>query len=280
MPQKKGCIPWNKGLTREKDSRIKSSIRKIYFSDHEKDKIIFLYSKGLSPTEVGNKFGCSSHPIVDFLNSINLIRNLSEWRIKTAQQQKERIYQYSYNNISLKIIDGFINKKTKKLHSVAKIQTECNNCKKSFIITFNGYKSKLKHNNNIIYCNSCSRLLAWLRHDRRVKTSSQQKIICDMIGATLNYKINEMYTDMALENEKIIIEYDGWVWHGNKKIQARDRRRDEYLKSIGWKILRIKSNKKIPDKIQIENSLTILRNNKHTYTEIVLDDWGKTKTIC
>ena len=53
-----------------------------------------------------------------------------------------------------------------------------------------------------------------------------------------------IYVDMALENEKIIIEYDGWIWHGSKKIQIRDRRRDEYLKSIGWKILRIKSNKK------------------------------------
>jgi len=88
-----------------------------------------------------------------------------------------------------------------------------------------------------------------------------------------------IYVDMALENEKIIIEYDGWIWHGSKKIQIRDRRRDEYLKSIGWKILRIKSNKKIPNKIQIDNSLAVLRNNKHTYTEIILDDWGKTKTF-
>jgi len=191
MSQKKGCIPWNKGLTKEKDSRVKSSFRKIYFSDQEKKDIISLYrDQWLSPTEIGNRIGCSSHPIVDFLNSLNLRKSISEYRKKIAQQKKERVYKYIYNNTVLEIVDGYVNKKTKKLHNIARIQTKCNDCKKNFVITFNGYKSKLKHNNNIIYCNKCSHRRSWLKYDKFVKTSSQQKVICNMVGATLNYKIN------------------------------------------------------------------------------------------
>lgn len=276
MPNKKGYIPWNKGLTKETDSRVISSAKKIYFSDEDKKKIISLYIDGHSAAYIGEIMGCSSHPIGDYLVSVNLRRNYSEVRKIVSSRKRKRICEYVYDGKVLKVIDGYVDIESGKLHKKSKLQVECVLCNKVFEIKFSGYKSKLKHNNNVIYCNSCSHYMSWMKHDQNIKTSSQQKSICDMIGGELNYKISGLHVDIVLKNEKIIIEYDGWFWHG--KEQKRDRRRDEYLKSLGWRILRIKSNRKMPTKEQLDNSLSILRNNEHKYTEIVLDDWGVGKT--
>jgi len=55
----------------------------------------------------------------------------------------------------------------------------------------------------------------------------------------LNYPLSNVSLDIALfiDDIKIDIEYDGWYWH---KDQQKDRRRDEFLKSQGWKILELK----------------------------------------
>jgi len=112
-----------------------------------------------------------------------------------------------------------------------------------------------------------------------VRSSSQQLKIYNILlnkeyNVQYNYSLSRINMDMALfiDNIKIDIEYDSWKWHSGRL--AYDRRRDEFTKSQGWKILRIRSNKKIPDITQIEDAICKLITTDRTFCEIILDDWG------
>jgi Protein of unknown function (DUF559). len=87
----------------------------------------------------------------------------------------------------------------------------------------------------------------------------------------LEYPCGKCSLDCMLEinGVKIDVEYDGWFYHQDKN---RDFRRNCFVKSQGYKILRIKSNKNskediIPSKEQIINAIDYLLNN-HSYKEI------------
>lgn len=114
-----------------------------------------------------------------------------------------------------------------------------------------------------------------------IKTSSQQlKIYEYLIERYTDWEISinqligsSFYLDILMHKDEIDIdvEYDGYFWH----IQERDERRNEYIKSLGWKIFRIKSGYKIPDKEYLYKELDILISNNNYYAEIILDDWEK-----
>jgi very-short-patch-repair endonuclease len=108
-------------------------------------------------------------------------------------------------------------------------------------------------------------------------TSKQQREIFNKIKllydeVSLNHPVHTCVCDVAMfvDNIKIDIEYDGWYWHQDYQ---RDRRRDEYLKSQGWKILRIKSGHKMPTTEQLKDTISKLLYTERTYSEIILDDW-------
>lgn len=110
-----------------------------------------------------------------------------------------------------------------------------------------------------------------------VNTSSQQLEVFNMLNdkyfdCELNYPFEKFSLDIAVvvDNIKIDIEYDGWYWHQDSQ---RDRRRDEFLKSKGWKILRIKSGHKTPTHQQLEEKIKLLLTTDRTYTSIILGDW-------
>jgi len=110
-----------------------------------------------------------------------------------------------------------------------------------------------------------------------VRTSSQQLSVFDILlsegyNVKLNYPVSTVNIDMGLfsGDVKIAVEYDGWYWHQDAQ---KDRKRDEFLKSKGWKVLRIKSGKKLPSIERLNEQITKLLTSSHTYKQIVLDDW-------
>lgn len=122
--------------------------------------------------------------------------------------------------------------------------------------------------------------------DALIKTqniaSSQQKMIFGML--LKYYKERDVFLDMNyVENPfsldiiliygyiKIDIEYDSWYWHNKKS----DRKRDEVLKSRRYKILRIKSGRKIPDEELLLKEINELLNTEKKYCEIILNDWNQ-----
>lgn len=64
----------------------------------------------------------------------------------------------------------------------------------------------------------------------------------------------------------IDVEYDGWFWHQDKN---RDARRDNFVRSMGYKILRVKGNKKdlLPTQQEISEKVYMLLHG-YNYVEI------------
>ena len=81
--------------------------------------------------------------------------------------------------------------------------------------------------------------------------SKYQKRICTWLNGTLNYRISKYCLDIALIKEKIDVEYDGGG-HDLEVIMKRiskenfvqkEQKRNKFLISRGWKIIRIISKK-------------------------------------
>ena len=75
----------------------------------------------------------------------------------------------------------------------------------------------------------------------------------------------------TLPDESIAVEYDSWYWH----TPNRDRKRDEFLKSKGIKIFRIKSGKLVPRKESIKSSVDKLLFTSQMFSRITLKDWDE-----
>ena len=52
------------------------------------------------------------------------------------------------------------------------------------------------------------------------------------------YSIGPYTVDIAMPDHRLAIEADGTYWHGTAHQQARDRQKDGYLHSVGWRVLR------------------------------------------
>ena len=107
-------------------------------------------------------------------------------------------------------------------------------------------------------------------------TSSQQIKVYEMLrtkydNCELNKQCSKNILDcvVTIGNIKIDIEYDGSYWH---KDSQRDRRRDEVVKSYGYKILRIKGGHKLPTYEQLEEAIQYLLQDKNTFTTIKLNE--------
>jgi len=75
-------------------------------------------------------------------------------------------------------------------------------------------------------------------------------------GRTLN-------VDIALPNEKIVIEYDSIRYHSTLKNFYEDIEKTNKLTQAGWKVLRIISRDKLPGQAELDNYLDELRNGKN-----------------
>ncbi len=58
--------------------------------------------------------------------------------------------------------------------------------------------------------------------------------------------------DFAIPEKKICIECDGKFWHKNKN---KDRRRDYFLKSLGWKTIRFDDKQILENENLVKNEL-------------------------
>lgn len=108
----------------------------------------------------------------------------------------------------------------------------------------------------------------------KVFTSRQQVELCEMLkelygNCELNYPCGKFSLDcmVIVDNLCIDVEYDGWYWHRDKQ---RDRRRDEVVKSRGYKVFRIISDRKLPHIEQIQEKIIFLTTTTHYFTYLNL----------
>lgn len=110
-----------------------------------------------------------------------------------------------------------------------------------------------------------------------IPTSKQQlavyQICCEVYGeanVVLNKPLGRISLDIELKHNDCLIdiEYDGMYWH---KDELYDRRRDEFVKSNGYKVLRIRGGHQIPTSAQIKESIDYLVKDNHTFAKINLN---------
>ena len=147
-------------------------------------------------------------------------------------------------NVKKNISVGMIkSEKTKRL----KFEKNCLNCSKKMLLT------KYEYKNRIFCCISCSSKYTRKKflkehpdmHPNRLcagKKSYWQKTLYEnLVNKNANLKYEQIYDgywmDIVEPNKKINIEYDGIYWHNIDN----DINRDNALKNLGWKILRISS---------------------------------------
>lgn len=113
-----------------------------------------------------------------------------------------------------------------------------------------------------------------LANNGAVPTSSQQlklhQMLTEMYGACkLNVPCGRSALDCVIQVNgiKIDVEYDGAYWHQDAK---KDRRRDEYVKSQGYKVLRIVSDRNLPTQEQLAEKIDFLIITEHKFTSINL----------
>lgn len=104
--------------------------------------------------------------------------------------------------------------------------------------------------------------------------SGPQRELWKMLGGTLNHPAGNRYTiDVAITvgGVNIACEWDCHYWHRIfADTTAREVKRDTYLISQGWRVLRIKANIQLPTREQLDVAIQRLLDGD-TYTEIVLD---------
>jgi hypothetical protein len=113
-----------------------------------------------------------------------------------------------------------------------------------------------------------------------VPTSSQQLNIYDAMkkkygdeNVQLNLPLSNIALDIALsyEGQLFDVEYDCYYWHKEKNQQ--DRRRDEFTKACGYRVLRIKSGHLVPSIEEIHCKIEEMIRDDRKYSEIILSDW-------
>lgn len=122
-----------------------------------------------------------------------------------------------------------------------------------------------------------AKMLDTLCKNGECPTSKQQLELFEIIKnkysfVELNYPYSSCVLDIyiCINNIKIDIEYDGWYWHQN---QQRDIKRDRFLQSNGFKVLRIKSARQIPKEKEIFDAIDSLVKTDRIYKEIIMDGW-------
>lgn len=103
-----------------------------------------------------------------------------------------------------------------------------------------------------------------------IKTSEQQRWLAKITNGILNYKIGRFYADVALLEQRTVIEYDGWYWHKDKKEQ--DRLRTQEIIKEGWSVVHIKSRRELPS-LELICSAIELAKRQHC-VNIVMADWN------
>lgn len=141
-------------------------------------------------------------------------------------QGKHQVYQKSPNH-----------KKTN-----VKSKRVCIYCGKEFEV-YNCQLNRKTRNNGQFCSHSCTRryhnqLYVQSKPPTSIELAIQNKLDDLKIPHTTQLRQYIYLIDIALENQKIAIECDGDYWHSLPGRKESDKRKDKYLKSKGWKVIR------------------------------------------
>ena len=74
---------------------------------------------------------------------------------------------------------------------------------------------------------------------------------------------------LVLDGIKIDVEYDGWYWHKDRV--EKDKKRNYFLIRRGFKVLRFRAQKVVPNEEEIKNAIDYLVKDNHSIKIVNLD---------
>lgn len=109
---------------------------------------------------------------------------------------------------------------------------------------------------------------------RGVRVSAPQRRLAAVLGGEMNRRVGRVFVDVALRlgEIRVAVEYDSWWFHALRT--DRDRARVEALLKRGWRVLRIRSNSRLPDEEQLRTALERIQAGER-FVELTLPDWGR-----
>ena len=74
--------------------------------------------------------------------------------------------------------------------------------------------------------------------------SPLERMLADALDArgiayVREYRVSDIHVDFAFPERKLAVECDGHRYHSSRDDKARDAKRDAFLKSRGWRVLRL-----------------------------------------
>jgi very-short-patch-repair endonuclease len=77
-------------------------------------------------------------------------------------------------------------------------------------------------------------------------------IRCDYKGKIVpQYPLGPYWVDLAIPSRKLALECDGQAYHSSSKMKEHDRKRDAYMKRMGWKVMRFTYQDLLQDQLPI-----------------------------
>lgn len=113
-----------------------------------------------------------------------------------------------------------------------------------------------------------------LYRNGNVPSSGMERELCNLLHEMFgeencqdNFAVSRVNLDclVNLEGNLLDFEYDGYYWHKDR--EEHDRKRDYFLRNRGYKVIRIKGNKrdnKMPTKEQIQEAVDYLVKGNHS----------------
>lgn len=265
---------------------------KIFF---RKRRCIISYDDGLGDlcNECSQKIRAGKSRKIAHENNIkkdpDFNKKVQEKRIKTNLEKYGTEYACQNKEIIEKQKKTYLSNHTEYPFERKEIQNKIKNTMQN---KYGGYpmqvpeflqkaqNTNLKKYGNI--CSACNqeiknKQMQTMLKNNTVPTSSQQIEVYNILKkhythCIINKPLSNIFLDceVCVNNIMIDVEYDGRYWHQDS---VHDRKRDEFVKSNGYKVLRIKSNKLIPNENDLIKTIEKLSLSNHSYNEIILDDW-------
>lgn len=75
--------------------------------------------------------------------------------------------------------------------------------------------------------------------------SEAERRLLDLVSAArlpvprTNVRVHEFEVDAVWHDQRLVVEVDGFAFHGSRSAFERDRRRDAVLQSHGWRVVRV-----------------------------------------
>jgi len=217
--------PWNFGLTKETDERIKSAslsqslTRKQKFVNGE----IKLWNFGLTK-ETDNRVKEAAEKVSFTRKQKFVSGEITSWNLGLTKETDERVLKNSVNT------------------------------KKSMLLL-------MKDKESLVYKNHMRRsIIGSLKAQEQKSFTNIEVILYKVLDELLvqyekQYPIHYWIVDAFIPESNLIIQADGEYWHNKKDVKQRDDSSNKYLEKCGFKILRFWGNKILNERQSVKEDI-------------------------